>query len=92
MILLRYYRPGEWGKFILHWNHAYHNFGGFFHQEADYEEKYDTLSPTFEYFFTTGTFAIFQCDLAKWQQKDTEQEQTEYLKFAGVVAGLRSTL
>jgi hypothetical protein len=82
------YSFSEWGKFMLHYDYAKHNFNGFV-TSLPGEEEYTTISPGLIFSVASGSMIQVAYDIADWKKwgKDGDDE----LKFNRLTVGWRST-
>ncbi|MFC1691895.1 hypothetical protein ACFL1R_00125 [Candidatus Latescibacterota bacterium] len=77
-----------WGKAMLHYDYALHNFNGFITTNPG-EEEYVTISPGLIINIASGSMIQIQYDIADWRQWGASGDET--LKFNRLTAGWRST-
>ncbi|MBT4363150.1 MAG: hypothetical protein HOC71_03275 [Candidatus Latescibacteria bacterium] len=83
-----FYEFSSWGKAMLHYDYAKHNFNGFI-TTAPGEEEYITITPGLQITLAPGSMIQIQYDIADW--KKWRKNQNDTLKFNRLTVGLRST-
>ncbi len=78
----------EWGKAMLHYDYAFHNFNGFITTDPG-EEEYTTISPGLVFNIASGSMIQIQYDIADWRKWGVTKDET--LKFNRLTVGWRST-
>ncbi|MFC1541219.1 hypothetical protein ACFL50_02080 [Candidatus Latescibacterota bacterium] len=82
------YSFSEWGKAMIHYDYAKHNFNGFV-TALPGEEEYTTISPGLIFNVASGSMIQVQYDIADWRKWGSNGDDT--LKFNRLTVGWRST-
>ena len=82
------YSFSEWGKAMIHYDYAKHNFNGFV-TALPGEEEYTTISPGLIINVASGSMIQIQYDIADWRKWGSNGD--DELKFNRLTIGWRST-
>ena len=83
-----FYKFSEWGKFMLHYDYAKHNFNGFI-TTAPGEEVYKTFTPGVQISVASSSMIQIQYDIADWRKWKSGGAET--LKFNRFTVAWRAT-
>jgi len=83
------YRFSEWGRAMVHFDYAKHNFNGFF-SSAPGEEEYLTITPGLIISVAPSSMFQIQYDIADWSKYNSSGEE-DTLKFNRLSIGWRAT-
>ena len=82
------YSFAPWGKAMLHYDYAKHNFNGFI-SSLPGEEEYVTITPGVQLSIAASSMIQIQYDIADWEKWN--HDESDKLKFNRFTMGWRST-